>query len=231
MAYTYSSHQLPLTSSFCRKWASRRIPRRSISRADVSLRASQRPMIRREAQPVEPEPEHFNGRFAGEAPTVVVGVQHEADLALLMLHAEPLQVDIPDQGAGVAPLYRQHERVSRGLERHAPRPRGERRVDLLAGPWPPIQVPRHVRPRLDGVQRVEVVQRERAEPQPRRFDGVGRSQHLFTLSTIVTIRLGSEPDAGMRGEAERAGSRVKTGCGCASARTRRGLGSTRRSTR
>ena len=46
IAYTTSSVHSPLTISFSTKWASRRMPRRSRTRADAVLRASRRPMIR-----------------------------------------------------------------------------------------------------------------------------------------------------------------------------------------
>lgn len=39
----------------------------------------------------------------------MVGMQYETDLALPVLRTEPMQADIPDYGARVAPLQRQEE--------------------------------------------------------------------------------------------------------------------------
>ncbi len=61
-------------------------------------------------------PEHFDGCCVGEPLTMVVGMQHEPDLALLVLHTEPDQIDVPDQGAGAALRDRQRQRVAFGFE-------------------------------------------------------------------------------------------------------------------
>src|SRR6266571_60007 len=177
MAYTNSSPNSPLMISLCTKCASRRMPIRSIRRTEGWLRASQLPMIRCHPRLSNPNASMASAASVARPRPWVVRVEHESRLTLPVLPAEPLQPDLADHLASLAPYHGERQpiafRVQRGLTALAI----QGLPDLRTVTGIPAQVPCHVWPRLVGVEVVEVAGGERAQGQPGRLNGVPGEQH------------------------------------------------------
>src|SRR4051794_38019130 len=116
----------------------------------------------------ERELEHRRGRLGRVAVALVVGVEHEAEVALAGLADG--DVHGPDQRA--VEIDRQHGPL---LER----PRDvtlDRGPHLVLGARVPEEPARDVRARVEGVQRGDVAGHEPPQPQARRLDGQHRDE-------------------------------------------------------
>src|SRR5262249_17499106 len=99
------------------------------------------------------------------AATVVVGMENEADLALTVLGARPVQVAFADELTGRPQLGGEAEGVALGDDRGRAHLDGQRLADLGRGARVPVEVAGDIGTRLDREQRLEVGRRERAQAQ------------------------------------------------------------------
>jgi hypothetical protein len=70
-----------------------------------------------QSEALESEAQHLARCFASVPLALVIWMQHEADLALLVLRADPAQADISNHDAGVTPLRRQDQAIPLLLKR------------------------------------------------------------------------------------------------------------------
>src|SRR5206468_2065234 len=89
---------------------------------------------------VEAQPEHHLGRLRGQAPSLVLGVEDEPDLALAVLPAQPLQAHLPDHPADLPPDDREDQAVALLLERGQAKLAVEVLLDLYAVAGIPVEV-------------------------------------------------------------------------------------------
>src|SRR6201999_4407531 len=91
------------------------------------------------AEPLETEDEQLAGRLAGVTVALGVGVEDEADLHLaVLLGAQPDRA-VAEQGAVLAALDRQRDRLAVALDRGGGDELGQRRFHPLAAARLPVE--------------------------------------------------------------------------------------------
>src|ERR1700742_1787827 len=127
------------------------------------------------AEALEAEDEQLAGRLGRVALSLLVGMEGEADLDLAVLTRAQPDRNPAEQGAALAPLDRERERVAVLLEPVGGDVLGQRWFDLLALARLPVEETGDLGPRLNRGEPIEVVHPETPQPQPLGLDRLPRS--------------------------------------------------------
>ena len=140
-------------------------------------------MMRCRPRSSKPSRRDFAGGFQGEAFSVVVGVEHEADLALAVFGAEVFEVEVADELSGFGEFHGYREELALLRECRAVDALRQSGSGFRAAARSPVQVADDVRAGLERVQGIEIVVPERAEEQAFGADRIVRPEHSPSLAT------------------------------------------------
>jgi hypothetical protein len=190
----YSLAHSPLKKTQWMRWASRCMPEafEEVGRGGVAIVEYGADAVQPEL--LETEPEHLTGSLESQPLSLVVDVQGEADLALAVGLAGPLEQYFADHRSGFAKLDREDQPLSWFGQRILGELGLEGGARLFAVPDRPGCVAHHVWPRVERVQVVQVVRPMRPQVEPLGSQGIGRAQSRHGLVLEVAVNsVGQQP--------------------------------------